>query len=183
MNWLDYVLVFFLVYYMYNGFKQGLIKQVVGLGAFFIAFFCALRWNNIVRLYAGKYLKLDEIFVFLEQESAASLWLINIMINIISFLMVMLLILLVFSLIIQKLSFINKVPFVGPLNALSGAFVGTIKGCVFVFLTIAILSLLDTDFWNNTMQSSAVVDLSRYYLGLFFYFVSEAVSNSLTKIV
>ncbi|MEW5920602.1 MAG: CvpA family protein [Bacillota bacterium] len=183
MNWLDYILVFILIYNLYNGFRQGLLKQVVGLAGFFIAFYCSLRWNGVLRFYLDRYLKLDEVFVFLGEESAASLWLLDVIINIISFLMIMLFISLVLSLILQRLRLVNKVPLIGPLNALGGAAIGTIKGLLVVFLTVSILSLLQTEFWQNTMQSSAVVDLSRYYMGMLFHFIGGLVVDNLTKLV
>lgn len=183
MNWLDYILVFFLIYYMFNGFKQGLVKQVVGLAGFFIAFYCALRWNGVLRSYMDRYLKLDEIFVFLGQESAASLWLLNIIINIIAFLIIMFFISLILAVIIQRLNVVNRLPVIGPLNALGGVVTGTIKGLLVLFLAISILSLLQTDFWKNTLQSSAIVDLSRYYMGILFHFIGDMVSHNLTTLV
>ena len=179
MNWLDYILVFVLIYYLYNGLRQGLVKQVVGLAGFFIAFYCSLRWSGVLRAYLDRLLRLDEIFVFLGQESEASLWLVNVIINIITFLMLMLVISLILSVVIQRLRIINKIPLVGPLNAISGAIIGTLKGLLVIFVFVSVISLLETELWQDIMQASAVVDLSRHYMGVLFHFIAGLVVDNL----
>lgn len=180
MNWLDYVLIFVLIYYLYNGFRQGLVKQVVGLAGFFIAFYCSLRWSGALRSYLDRVLKLDEVFVFLSQESEASLWLVDVIINIVTFLMLMLIISLILSVLIQRLRIINKIPLVGPLNAISGAAIGTLKGLLIIFVFVSVISLLETQLWQDVIQASAVVDLSRHYMGLLFHFIAGLVVDNLT---
>lgn len=155
----------------------------MGLAGFFIAFYCSLRWNGLLRSFLDNYLRLDEVFVFLGQESDASLWLVDVIINIITFLMLMLLISLIFSLVIQRLRIVNKIPLVGPLNAVSGAFLGALKGLLIIFMFVSIISLLNTEFWQDTMQASAVVDLSRHYMGLLFHFVAGLVVDNLIRYV
>ena len=179
MNWLDYILIFILIYYLYNGLRQGLVKQVVGLAGFFIAFYCSLRWSGVLRSFMDRHLKLDEVFVFLGQESESSLWLVDVIINIIAFLMILLVISLILSVVIQRLRIINKIPLVGPLNAISGAVVGALKGILVIFIFVAVISLLETNFWEDSMQASAVVDLSRHYMGLLFYFIMGMVVDNL----
>lgn len=179
MNWLDFILTFILVYYLYSGLRQGLVKQVVGLAGFFIAFYFSLRWAGTLRAYLDRFLKLDEVFVFLGQESETSLWLVDVMINIIAFLMLMLVFSMVLTLLVQRLRIINKIPLVGPLNAITGAVIGAIKGILVVFIAVSVISLLETDFWQDGVQASAVVDLSRHYMGLLFHFIAGMVIDNL----
>ncbi len=179
MNWLDYILIFVLIYYLYNGLRQGLVKQVAGLIGLFVAFICSLRWSGVLRSYLDRFLKLDEVFVFLGQESEASLWLVNVIINIITFLMVLMIISMVLSALIQRLRVINKIPIVGPINAVSGAVVGAMKGLLVIFIAVAVISLLETNFWQDSMQASAVVDLSAHYMGLLFHFIARMVVDNL----
>ncbi len=179
MNWLDYILIFVLIFYLYNGLRQGLVKQVAGFVGFFVAFIISLRWSGVVRSYMDRLLKLDEVFVFLGQENEASLLLVNVIINIIVFLMVLMIISMVLSTLIQRLRVINKIPIVGPINAISGAVVGALKGLVVIFIAVAVISLLETDFWQDSMQASAVVDLSGHYMGLLFHFIARMVVDNL----
>lgn len=179
MNWLDFILTFILVYYLHRGLRQGLVKQVVGLAGFFIAFYFSLRWTGTLRAYLDRFLKLDEVFVFLGQESEASLWLVDVMINIIAFLMLMLVFSMVLTLLVQRLRIINKIPLVGPLNAITGAVIGAIKGILVVFIAVSVISLLKVDFWQDSVQASAVVDLSRHYMGLLFHFIAGMVIDNL----
>ncbi|HAP32737.1 MAG TPA: hypothetical protein DCQ14_06775 [Firmicutes bacterium] len=183
MNWLDYVLLFILVFSLCNGYRLGLIKQVVGLASFFIAFYLSLRWHGLLRSYLDRYLKLDEVFAVLDAENPASLWLMDVFLNIICFLILMLLISLILSIITKRLSILNHIPIIGSLNALSGAVIGLIKGLLVISLVVSLISLLQTEFWQDTMQASAVAALSRHYIGLLFNFVAGLVEDSLGKLV
>lgn len=183
MNWLDYVLLFILVLSLYNGFRQGLVKQVVGLASFFIAFYLSLRWHGLLRSYLDRYLKLEEVFAVFGTENPASLWLMDVILNIISFLILILLISLILAVITKRLSILNHIPLIGPLNALSGAATGLIKGLFVVFLAVSLISLLQTEFWQDTIQASAVAALSRHYIGLLFHFVAGLVADNLGRLV
>ena len=178
MNWLDYVLLFILVFSLYSGFRQGLVKQVVGLASFFIAFYVSLRWHWLLRSYLDRYLKLDEVFAVFGAENPAALWLMDVIINIITFLILMLLISLILAVITKRLSILNRIPIIGPLNALSGAVTGFIKGLLVVFLAVSLISLLRTEFWQDTLQASAVSALSRHYIGLLFNFIAGLVTDN-----
>lgn len=183
MIWLDYILIFIFIYYLFHGIRQGLVKQVIGLAGFFIAFYFSLRWNSVLRSYLDEYLRLDEVFVFLGQESDASLWLVDVIINIITFLMLMLIISLILSVFFQRLRIVNRIPLVGPLNAVSGAVIGALKGLLVIFLTVSIISLLETEFWQDTVQASAVAELSRHYMGIVFHYIAALVVDNLIRYV
>jgi uncharacterized membrane protein required for colicin V production len=168
---------------LYNGFRQGLVKQVVGLASFFIAFYLSLRWHGSLRSYLDRYIKLDEVFAVLGAENPASLWLMDAFLNIICFLILMLLISLILAVITKKLSILNHIPIIGPLNALSGAVIGFIKGLLVIFLAVSLISLLQTGFWQDTIQASAVAALSRHYIGSLFYFIAGLIVDNFGRVV
>ena len=85
----------------------------------------------------------------------------------------------VLTVLVRRLRIVNKIPLVGPLNAVSGAVLGAIKGLLIIFITISVISLLETDFWQDSVQASAVVDLSRHYMGLLFHFIAGMVIDNL----
>lgn len=183
MNWLDYVLLFILVYALFKGFRQGLVKQVVGLASFFIALYVALRWHRLARSFLDRYFKLDEVFAGPGAESTPVFLLVDVIINIIIFFIFLLLIYLILAVITKRLSIFNRIPIIGPLNALGGAVIGCIKGLLVIFLAVSLLSLLQTEYWQETLQNSAVVALSSHYIGLLFHFISGLVEANFSRLV
>ncbi len=182
MNWLDFVLLLIFVIALYNGFRKGLVSQVVSLTSFFIALYLALNFSEEVREILGQYLYLDRIVSTIAEDPEASLWLVETILNIISFLVAFLLISLVLAFITGKLKLVNKIPLVGPVNALLGLTVGALKGILFVFLLVALLSLIRTEYWLATMESSAIVALSEHYMSLLFVLMMDYVAESLSII-
>ncbi len=183
MNWLDFGLVFVFILNVYNGFKQGLLRQVVGLASFFIALYVSFYFSGTVRGYLDRYLNLDEIIAALAENGPASLWLVDVLLNIIAFLLTFLVVALLLAFITRRLKFVNKIPLVGPLNAFLGSALGGLKGLIIVFLIIALLSLIQTEYWTGVMETSAVVALSSHYMSLVFGFIVELVTDRLGTLV
>ncbi len=181
MNWLDYILVFIILLNLYNGLKSGFMRQVLRLFSILIAFYVALFWSNTVKTYLQCFFKLEEVISVLVQKGGTTTWLADVLLNIIAFLLVFLLVNALLVLISRKLRFLQKIPLVGPLNALIGGALGTLKGIIIILLITALLSLIKTDFWSNTIDASAIVSLSRYYLPLLFGFIFDYLIGKLGK--
>lgn len=182
MNWLDFVLLLVFVIALYNGFRKGLVSQVISLTSFFIALYLALTWSDEVRDFLGHYLYLDRIVSVFAEDPEASLWLVETILNIISFLVAFLVISLILALISGKLKLVNKIPLVGPVNAFFGLTLGAVKGILFVFLLVALSSLVKTEYWLMTMESSAIVALSEHYMSQLFELMMDYVAESLSII-
>ncbi|RJX28148.1 MAG: CvpA family protein [Dethiobacter sp.] len=183
MNWLDYALIFILILNLYNGFRHGFLRQVAGLVSLFIAIYAALFWSSDVKTYLQKYLKLDEVITGLARNGEAASWLTETLANIIAFLVVFLVLSLVLGLIARKMSIFNKIPIIGPLNALLGSITGAVKGVLVIFLIVALLSLVETAFWMRTVEASVVVSLSRHYMPLFSGLFLDFVVGKLGKLI
>jgi uncharacterized membrane protein required for colicin V production len=183
MNWLDYILVFIFLLNLYNGLRHGFLRQVWGLFSLLIAFYAALAWNDAAKVYLQKYLKLGEIISVLAPKGEASTWLSGVILNIIAFLLVFMLLSAVLAFVSRKLKLLNKLPLLGPFNALTGGIFGAIRGLIIVFLIAALLSLIETDFWIKTVGASAVVSLASYYMPLLFGLIFDFVTGKLGKLV
>lgn len=181
MNWLDYILVFIFLHNLYNGFKTGFLRQISGLTSLLLSFYAALLWYGLAKTCLQNILKLDKIIFALAQNGEAPAWLSGIILNVIAFLLVFLLVNALLKMISRKLKFFNKIPLIGPLNALTGGVIGILKGMIVVFITVTLLSLIKTSFWSNAIDASAIVALSRHYLpllsGLIFDLISEKVGQ------
>jgi uncharacterized membrane protein required for colicin V production len=183
MNWLDYALIFILILNFYNGLRHGFLRQIAGLISLFIALYAALFWSSDVKGYLQEYLKLEEVIAALARNGETSLWLTEILSNIVAFLIVFFIFSLVLSLISRKLSVFNKIPILGPLNAFLGSILGAIKGILVIFLIVALISLVETDFWMRTVEASVVVSLSRHYMPLLFGLIFDFVVGKLGKLI
>lgn len=179
MNWLDYVLIFLFVFSLYKGIRQGLVQQVIGLAIFFIALFFSLSASETVIGFLDSSFQLQEILINLEENGDTPVWLVQVLLNIIAFLLAFLVISSLLSFLTGKLKLVNKIPLIGPVNALSGAFVGAIKGILVVFVVMGLLSLLETDFWVHALESSAIYALSYHYMAFVFLWMLGWIAESL----
>lgn len=179
MNWLDYVLIFILVLNFYNGFRYGFVRQVVGITSLFIALYLALFWSSDIKLYLEEYLKLDEVISVIVKNGETSLWLTGVLLNAIAFFLVFLLVLFILSFFSGKLRLLNRIPILGPLNILLGGLLGAFKGVIIVFLIVALISLIPTEYWINTLDASVIVALSGHYMPLLHAFIVDYIVGKL----
>ncbi|NLX90692.1 MAG: CvpA family protein [Firmicutes bacterium] len=179
MNWLDYVLIFIFILNLYNGFRDGFIRQVVGLASFFIALYLSLCWSGDISNYLQSFLKLDQIIGALSKDGIPAIWLAEALLNIIAFLLVFSLVAFLLKIITKKLKILNKIPVIGAVNILLGGAFGIIKGFLVISLVVALISLIKTPFWSNTVEASVVVALSQHYLALLFNYVFHHVVDNL----
>ncbi len=161
-NWLDISIVVILGLYIISGFRDGLIKQLVGLFGFVIAFFVALyaskplgeRISEVISSgssYAGK----ESIEPIADGLSGLSFFVgMETIIGILSFIVLFILLQVVVGIIASKLKFLNYIPLIGSLNILGGVGVGAIKGFVLVFLLITIISLLPHEYVGDAFENS-----------------------------
>ncbi len=183
MNGLDYALAFIFVFTVYKGLKQGLVQQVVGLVNFFIAFYLALSFSEQVLDIMETYLHLNIVISALAENDDTPVWLVQVILNIIAFLVIFAVVSFVLYVVTKKLKLVNRIPLIGPINALSGGLFGTLKGILLVFLVVGLLSLIKTEFWMNALESSAIVSLSYYYLTAVFHFIVGCIVESLGILV
>lgn len=183
MNWLDYVLIFIFIINLYNGFRDGFIQQVVGLASFFVTLYLSLYWSGDISNYLQSFLNLDQEIGALSKDGIPAMWLTETLLNIIGFLLVFLLVAFLLKIITRKLKILNKIPVIGPFNILLGGVLGIIKGFLVISLVVALISLIKTPFWSNTVEASVVVTLSQHYMALFFNYVFYHVVDNLGQLV
>ena len=183
MNGLDYILVFIFIVSLYKGLRQGLVQQVVGLVSFFVAFYIALTFSEYVLNIMETYLHLNIIISSLAENGDTPVWLVQIILNIIAFLLAFAVVSFVLYVITRKLKLVNKIPLIGPFNVISGGAFGMLKGILIVFLVVGLLSLIETEFWMEALESSVIVALSYHYLTAVFHFIVGCIVESLGILV
>ncbi len=179
MNWLDYALVFIIILNAYNGLKHGFLRQAARLASFFLAFYIALFQHNNLKDFLLENLNLQEVAAVLSPGGETASWLTGVLANIVAFLLIFIALSLLFALLVDRLKIFNRIPFVGPLNALLGCLFGIAKGVLAVFLLAALVSLLEKGFWMRAVEASAVISLSRHYLPFFYGLIFNIVAGKL----
>lgn len=179
MNWLDYVLIFILILNFYNGLRYGFVRQIVGMASLFIALYLALFWSGDLRIFFEKNLRLGEVISVLVSNGDTSLWLTGVLLNIISFLVLFALVTFILTFFCGKLKYLNRIPIIGTLNVLLGGLFGAVKGVIIVFLIIALISLIPTGYWINTLDASVVVALFGHYMPLLYSFIVDYITGRL----
>ena len=183
MNWLDYIFIFVLILNLYSGYKEGLIRQVVALAGFFIAFYCALSWSGELSASLQEFLRIDRVLDILWTDGATNLWLANAICNVLVYILIFLVISLLIKIITKKLTIINKIPLIGSLNAILGTVFGLVKGFFIIFLTVALLSLIKIPFFNDTMEVSVFAALSQHYLAVLFNLINTNITERLGQLL
>lgn len=147
---------------MISGFRDGLLKQLVGLFGFFIAFFVALYASKPLGAMISAVISSDNDFAGREAIEPITDTLSGLeffvgmetIIGILSFIVLFIVLQVVVGIIAGKLKFLNYVPLVGMLNILGGVAIGAVKGLILVFILISVISLLPQDIVGGTFANS-----------------------------
>ncbi len=183
MNWFDYLLIFIFILSLYNGFKEGFVRQIVGLASFFLALYFSLHWSGTVSEYLQTHLSLGQVVGALAKDEALAAWLTEILLGILAFLLIFFVVAFLLRVISRRLKVFNKIPVIGPLNASLGSLLGIIKGFLVIFLVVALVSLIEIPFWCNTVEASVIVALSRHYMAFLFNLIYFYVVDNLGQLV
>jgi len=179
MNWLDYVFIFILILNLYNGYKDGFVRQIAALISFFVALYLALGWSRDLSRFLQDFLQVDRLIVPFFSDGMASRWLVEVIFNVIVFVLVFLAISLILKVVVGRLKVLNKVPIIGSINVILGAAFGVLKGLFIIFLMISILSLIELPFWDEAVDVSVIAALSQHYMILLYNIIYNHVVENL----
>lgn len=160
----DLILICFIALFAFNGMKKGFIKTIVGLASTLISLALTLLAYPMVsdllhKLGVGK--AITEIILgviskneqvnlglgIMEKTAEASS---VVVVNVISFIAVIILTKFVLALLIKSLNIITKLPVIKQANALLGMLVGFLSGILISYSLIGILAALND---NNVILS------------------------------
>ncbi len=153
----DLILICFIAFFAFVGMKRGFIKTIVGLASTLISLVLTLLAYPFVsdllhKLGVGEAIKEIILSVITKNEQvnlglgimektadASSV----VVVNVISFIAVIILTKFVLALLIKSLNVITKLPVIKQANALLGMVVGLLSGILISYILIGILSALD----------------------------------------
>jgi len=178
LNWFDIIVLILLVLYAWSGVVQGLLKQVVGLLGFFIALVLALYGSRVLADTLEPYLPLEsleptqEVLDFMgadfDVEAGALM-----VASIFCFIFLFIILQIGFRFLSRGLKMVNRIPILGKLNALGGGGLGLLKGLIFVFILVSVLSLVSVEVIENALTGSEVATVIQTRVsGLFNYLLN-----------
>ena len=162
-NWLDIIILFIFAFCLIRGFRNGLLKQLVSLLGLVISFVLALylsrplgsRLAEMIDLNggeAGEAAQLGE----LAMEGMDYLIGVEPIMSLISFVVLFIVLQFVTNFIAARLKLVNYIPLIGQLNMLGGLLLGLVKGFIYVFILINIISILPPEYLGEALHNSAL---------------------------
>jgi len=118
MNWLDIILILFLIGSMISGIRSGLISAVMGLVGIIGGIALASRF----------YTQLADLMGFIPQEAA----------RILAFIIILAIVVVIAVVIAKVLTWVTKSIMLGWLNRLGGAIFGLVSGALFLGAVLAV---------------------------------------------
>ncbi|MDP2638415.1 MAG: CvpA family protein [Candidatus Levybacteria bacterium] len=158
LNWIDYVILIILLFYVYEGYSSGFIAAIFDLGNFILSFLVGLRFYGII---AGV---LVDKFSIPQGFSDA-----------IGFFATTFLVEIIIGFLIRKFLIFNP-PIFKRINKIFGIFPGILSGAVLIsFILILIVAFPVPSFVKRAISSSQI--------GSFFLYKAQGVEKSLKPIL
>lgn len=182
MNWLDAALLFLLFFAAVVGYRRGLVRQLFDLAGFFAAYYFALRYAAYITDWLIRYVPfMESLPDYLTDPGPFGFNLGDILLRLISFFLIFMLIRLVLGLVGSFAHQVFSLPLLCTFNALGGSLLGLTKGVLLALILVAVLQLLSTPFWINTLEQSRLAAYVQavwpvvYRQMIFFLFDRQAV--------
>ncbi len=169
MNWLDFLLLALLILNLVSGYRQGLVRQLIGLIGFVAAIAVAVYGNGPLGEVIAGYI--DPAHLMPLQEVSNSLGFgitadlaVNLAARVIAFLVLLVLTRILLGLLARTFTVINRLPVVGAVNRLAGLVLGLARGLIIVLLLVGLFSLLPVSFVSEAVAGSAFISITERYL-------------------
>ncbi len=160
---LDIIILVIVLFFLFNGFKNGLIYEVFGITKIFLTLILVLKY----------YSKID---MFLQRHNYKYS---NIVVYIFSFIIIYI----ILSIIVYFIDKFLKVVKLGTFNSLLGGIFGFLKGTIFSIVIIVILIFVKD--YNKKIQEIVENSNTAYYMSLylkdFYPLFPEQIENKLKK--
>lgn len=169
MNFLDILIALFVVFSVIQGWKRGLISQLLDLAGVLVAFFVASRFGTAFGQWIGGYLNLEKfatkvIVTQAEGKGLSSLLIGNLkgiipdavvaLQNILGYILLFLIVLAAVKLLSVIFKSLSRIPVLGALDSFGGLIFGFLKGVLITLVVIWVLKLLPIPKVMDIMDSS-----------------------------
>ena len=172
-NTLDYIIILVMGLYLIEGLLDGLLKQVAGVRicSFFPgALTGANLWNFAYRYALGGAFIEDSSLGVIDEGIPGFDFIpgMSTIVSAVSFVLLFIVLQILIGIIVRKMKSFNRVPLIGPLNRLGGMGIGALKGLLFVFIVLAVVSLLPLEYLGDLVAGSKLATaINQVMPGLF----------------
>lgn len=169
MNILDLLILVFLAFSIIQGWKRGLISQILDLAGVLIAFFVASRYGVAFGSWLGGHINLEKFAAKVVVSEAEGKGLSGLLVgalegivpdvvvalqNILGYVLLFFLVLAAAKLLSLIFKSLSHIPVLGTLDTLGGVIFGFLKGALITLVIVWILSLLPIPRVMDFMESS-----------------------------
>ena len=168
----DLIVVIFLALFVYLGYKAGLVKTLFGLASYFISILLGLMLFPVVSdLFKNSFIY-DAVLNFSEKQTQidiggnslineilgqlgnqASVTIASLLINIISFIAVIIVCKIILNIIYRSLKFIVKMPVISFENRILGAAAGGIKGVLLLYIIFLLINFMPLNLTSKAIDN------------------------------
>lgn len=175
-NALDYIIILVMGLYLISGLLDGLLKQVAGVVGYAVSFLGALYGSKPLGAMLTDMLSSGGVFVEdstlgIIDEGIPGFDFIpgmNTIVSAVSFILLFVILQILIGIIVRKMKSFNRVPLIGPLNRLGGMGIGALKGLLFIFIVLAVVSLLPLEYLGDLVSGSKMATAINQVMPGFF---------------
>ncbi len=171
-NWLDLAIAVVLLIYIILGFRDGLIKQLLTLLGLVISLVVAFYASGPVGTF------ILDMFSPVRNADAGSL-----VGTVIAFIIIFVLLQFTVRFVAEKMRMVNYIPLIGIFNMIGGVIVGLLKAFIFLFIIVAVLSILPYEVMGDVVANSALANLISSIFPEFLGEASDFIREHYTLII
>ena len=169
MNFLDFLILAFLLFSVIRGWKRGLVGQVLDFAGVLIAFFVASRYGEALGNWLAGFLNFEKYATKAVVTEAEGQGVSNLIVgtlkgiipdvvvalqNLLGYIILFFLVLIAVKLLSSIFKSLNDIPILGKLNTFGGILFGFLKGVLITLVVIWVLSILPLPKVMNFMEAS-----------------------------
>lgn len=179
----DIIVFLFILIFVWFGYKAGFIKTLFGMCSYFVSIILGLMIYPLVSDILRNSTIYDQVLKFSQRQTSiniegntlfsgifeqigtkAATSAAELLINIISFILVIIICKIIISLISKSLTFVSKVPVISSINRILGAAAGGLKGVILLYILFLLINFLPAN-----VTKKAINDINESKIASKFY--------------
>ena len=179
----DIIVFLFILIFVWFGYKAGFIKTLFGMCSYFVSIILGLMIYPLVSDILRNSAIYDQVLKFSQRQTSiniegntlfsgifeqigtkAATSAAELLINIISFILVIIICKIIISLISKSLTFVSKVPVISSINRILGAAAGGLKGVILLYILFLLINFLPAN-----VTKKAINDINESKIASKFY--------------
>ena len=154
------------------------------VAAVFVSYFVALRYGGEFIVWFGQYVPLTRwLPAWFITPLPGGFVLGEVIVRLLGFTVLFFAARVLFRLVAGLLHGFFSLPVLGTVNGLTGMMLGLVKGFLLAFILVAVLSLLSTPFWQQTLEDSIAATSINYWWPVIYQQMTDYLIKDLLNTV